>query len=340
MNIHAAGAVKSRLAKFGIDGFLIGIILVIMLAYVYPQPGIITQPVSLEAIAGYGVSVIFFFYGLKLNFKKLAGELMNWRMHITIQVITFLAFPLLGLIIKPFFEENSLLWLGIFYLSCLPSTVSSSVVMVSIARGNVPAAIFNASISTLLGVFITPLWMIAFIETEAVYAGTGTIIVKLIVQVIVPVAAGMLLHTYGAGFAERNKTRLKLFDQSVILLIIYTSFCHSFYSGAFGSLSITSLLFACAGMTVLFFVVYFFTAYICRLLNFKAADRITVLFCGSKKSLVHGTVMSKILFPATMPISIILLPVMLYHSLQLIFVGIIAQKTGSRHLHNNINTSL
>lgn len=330
-------SIQAKLSRFGIDGFLLGIILVILLAYFFPQPGIITEPVSLEQVSGYGVSVIFFFYGLRLNINKLAIELKNWRMHITIQVITFLVFPLIALLIKPLFNTDSITWLGIFYLCTLPSTVSSSVVMVSIAEGNVPAAIFNASVSTLLGVFITPLWMIPFIESNAVYAGTGAIIMKLIVQVMLPVAAGLLLHKYGGSFAEKNKKRLKLFDQSVILLIIYTSFCHSFYNHTFEVLSLSSLLFVCVGMAALFFIVYFFTKYVCRIFKFKQKDTITVLFCGSKKSLVHGTVMSKVLFASTMPVSLILLPIMLYHSLQLIFAGIIAQQLRREHLQNNIN---
>lgn len=54
---------------------------------------------------------------------------------------------------------------GRLFLATLPSTVSSSVVMVSIAGGNMAAAIFNASVSSLIGVFVTPLWMGIFLET-------------------------------------------------------------------------------------------------------------------------------------------------------------------------------
>ncbi|MFT3946535.1 MAG: bile acid:sodium symporter family protein [Agriterribacter sp.] len=322
----AANTIKSQLGRLGIDGFLLGIISAIIFAYFFPRPGIITQPVSLEQVAGYGVSVIFFFYGLRLSFKKLAIELMNWRMHIVVQLTTFIIFPVIALAAKPFFNADSILWAGIFYLCTLPSTVSSSVVMVSIAGGNVPAAIFNASISTLLGVFITPLWMIPFIEEKAAYTGTSSIILKLVIQVVAPVCCGLLLHKYGGVFAEKYKKRLKLFDQAVILLIIYTSFCHSFYNRVFEAFSVAILLYLCAGMSALFFAVYYLTRFVCKLFKFQQRDCTTVLFCGSKKSLVHGTVMSKVLFTATQPVSLILLPVMIYHSLQLIFMGIIAQR--------------
>lgn len=326
MHAGTVNTIKARLGRFGIDGFLIGIISVIALAYFFPQPGIITRPFSLEQVAGYGVSIIFFFYGLKLDVKKLSIELTNWRMHIIVQFTTFIVFPVIALLVKPFFGIDSLLWLGIFYLCTLPSTVSSSVVMVSIAEGNVPAAIFNASVSTLLGVFVTPLWMIPFITEKVVYTDTSAIILKLVVQVVVPVCCGLVLHKYGGAFAEKHKKRLKLFDQAVILLIIYTSFCHSFYNRAFEAFSMSTLLYICAGMSALFFIVYYLTMFICKRFKFEQRDCTTVIFCGSKKSLVHGTVMSKVLFTATLPVSIILLPVMIYHSLQLIFVGIIAQR--------------
>ena len=328
-------SIQATLGKFGIDGFLLGIFLAILLAYFFPQPGVISEPVSLEQVSGYGVSIIFFFYGLRLNIKKLAIELKNWRMHVTIQAITFFVFPLIALLVKPSFNIDSAIWLGLLYLCSLPSTVSSSVVMVSIAEGNVPAAIFNASISTLLGVFITPLWMIPYIEISVVHADTWAIISSLIIQVMLPVAAGLLLHKYGSGYAEKYKKILKRFDQSVILLIIYTSFCHSFYNRSFEILSFANLMYVCAGMAALFFIVFFFTRYICRLFKFQQKDTITVLFCGSKKSLVHGTVMSKVLFSAAMPIGVILLPIMIYHSLQLIFVGIIAQRIKNKRLHIN-----
>lgn len=316
------------LKRLGIDGFLIAIIVAIIVAYIFPKPGIIEEPVSLEEIAGYGLSLVFFFYGLKLNFTKLKSELSNWRMHIIVQLVTFLLFPVIALALKPFFSpEYKMLWLGIFYLCALPSTVSSSVVMVSIAGGNLPAAIFNASISTLAGIFITPLWILPLLDQEpGASVDSNAIVIKLSLQVLAPVITGILLHPFGHRFAERNKNRLRLFDQTVIILIIYAAFCHSFYNNAFAEFSWWLLILLAIGMSVLFFFVYYLIGIICRKLGFNLADRITVLFCGSKKSLVHGTVMSKVLFTGSLPISVLLLPIMIYHALQLVFVSIIAQK--------------
>lgn len=327
MNIQSASKRRITLKTMGIDGFLMAIISVIIAAYFFPQPGIATKPVSLEKIGAYGMSLIFFFYGLKLNMQRIVAALRNWRVHIVIQLTTFIIFPLIAILVKPLFpEQHFILWLGIFYLCVLPSTVSSSVVMVSIADGNIPSAIFNASISTLLGVFITPLWMMPYLTSGNNDFSAADIIFKLMLQVLVPVMLGLLLNKYWAVYAEKYKKQLRYFDQSIIVLIIYTSFCHSFYNHAFSGFSISLLIELLIGLTAFFFIMFFLVRVISRSLRFNNKDTITVLFCGSKKSLVHGTVMSKVLFPASASVSVILLPLMLYHALQLIFASIIAQK--------------
>lgn len=320
---------RSALSRFGIDGFLLAIIAMVILASLFPGPGVAKEPISLEEIANYGVSVIFLFYGLRLSPEKMKAGLSNWKMHLVIQFTTFILFPLLVLLIKPLFHESIFsLWLGVFFLSALPSTVSSSVVMVSIAKGNIPAAIFNASLSSMLGIFITPLWTGLFIAADTGGFDASSIVLKLCLQVLLPVVAGIILHRYFGRFAEKQSKTLKLFDQSVILLIIYTSFCKSFAEHLFDGLGITKILLLAAGMVLLFFLVFGLMNIISRLLHFSREDRVTVVFCGSKKSLVHGTVMSKVLFPQTTLSGIIILPLMLYHALQLIAASIIAQKMG------------
>lgn len=322
---------KGTFKESGVGGFLMAIMAAILLAWIKPSWGVSESDLSLEKLTGYGVSVIFFFYGLTLSFQKLKAGLADWRMHIIVQLSTFVLFPLLLIAIKPFFgDESNLLWISIFYLASLPSTVSSSVVMVSVAEGNVPAAIFNASISSLLGIFITPLWMGLFLESAHGEFDLSGIILKLVVQVLLPVVVGILLHSRLGAFAEKNRSRLKFFDQSVILLIIYVSFCQSFYHHVFDDVSITELLLLGAGMIALFLSVISLMNMISKWFNLKRENRITVLFCGSKKSLVHGTVMSKVLFAQSASTGMILLPLMLYHALQLILASIIAQRMASR----------
>ncbi|MCG2617214.1 bile acid:sodium symporter [Terrimonas sp. NA20] len=320
---------KATLSKLGIDGFLLAIITMVLLAWLFPGPGIATKPIPLEEVGNYGVSVIFLFYGLRLSPEKMKAGLANWKMHLVIQFTTFVLFPVLILLAKPLFNESYFpLWLGIFFLAALPSTVSSSVVMVSIAKGNMPAAIFNASLSSLLGIFITPLWTGLFIAADTGGFDTSKIVLKLCLQVLLPVIAGLVLHRWLGAFAEKHKKTLKTFDQAVILLIIYTSFCHSFAEHLFDNLGITTILLLAAGMIGLFLMIFGLMNLISRILGFSKEDQVTVVFCGSKKSLVHGTVMSKVLFPDSTLAGIMILPLMIYHALQLIAASIIAQKMG------------
>ena len=320
------------LSKVGFDGFLLMIATMILLAYFLPQPGLIQEPVSLEDIASVGVSFIFLFYGLRLSVEKLKTGLANWKMHIVVQLTTFLFFPLIVLAFRPLFIDTDfeLLWLGVFFLAALPSTVSSSVVMVSIAKGNIPAAIFNASISSLIGVVVTPLWVGLFIASATGHFDISDIVIKLVLQVLLPVIIGISLNARFGAFAEKYKKQLKYFDQAVILTIIYTSFCKSFTEHLFDGFTALELVGLTTGMMLLFFVVFFCIGLICRLLGFSEEDRITVLFCGAKKSLVHGTVMSKVLFQHSTIAGIVLLPLMLYHALQLIAASIIAQSMARR----------
>lgn len=318
--------------RAGLDGFVIALIGMIVLAYLWPMPGVQKGYLSLSAIANYGVSLIFFFYGLGLNLEKLRTGLSNWRLHMVVHSTTFILFPLLVLLGEPLFETNGseLLWLGVFYLAALPSTVSSAVVMVSMAGGNIPAAIFNASISSLIGVFITPLWMGLVMQSAEGSFDFWSAIGKLILQVLVPVTLGIFLHSKLGAFAEKHRRKLRYFDQSIILLIVYTSFCESFAGNMFKGYSPLDILLLGACMIGLFLLVYVVTSGVSRLFQFSRADRITAVFCGSKKSLVHGTVMAKVLFSGSSITGIILLPIMLYHALQLIVASIIAQSMAQK----------
>lgn len=319
------------LARVGLDWFILALLAMIGVARLWPEPGMQTGPLSLSSLTNVGVSLIFFFYGLKLNFEQLKAGLRNYQLHLLIHLTTFVLFPALvlaarALLIQP---DTVLLWTGIFYVAALPSTVSSSVVMVSLAGGNLPAAIFNASISSLIGVFITPIWMSVLLTAGSDSFDLQGVMIKLSLQVIVPVLLGLALNQRLGWLASQYKTPLRYFDQITILLIVYTSFCESFTLNLFADYSVADLLWLSAGMLVLFFVVYGLVWLACRLLHFSRADGITALFCGSKKSLVQGSVMAKVLFSASTA-GVALLPIMVYHALQLIVASILAQRMAAQ----------
>jgi solute carrier family 10 (sodium/bile acid cotransporter), member 7 len=324
--------ITRKTAGFGFDPFLLTLLLLILLAYLWPDIGKEEGPLPLEEVTTYGVALIFFFYGLRLSPEKLRSGLSQWRLHLLVQLTTFLLFPLLVFLAWTVWgsRDQQTLWLGTFYLAALPSTVSSSVVMVAIAGGNLPAAIFNASISSLLGVFLTPLWMGLLLESQFGDFDLWSVLGKLVLQVLVPAMLGIGLHSRLGGIAERYRQQLKFFDQTIILLIVYSAFCDSFARQAFRGLSGWDLFLLGLLMSVFFFLVLGLVQLASRALGFSRENKITAMFCGSKKSLVQGSVMSKVLFPDANTVGLVLLPLMLYHALQLVYASMLAQAMARR----------
>ncbi|MBC6609900.1 bile acid:sodium symporter [Hymenobacter sp. BT507] len=318
---------SALLARIASEWFLLGLGGVVLLAYLFPDAGSAASPLPWHTITTVGVSIIFFAYGLRLSPAKLKAGMRNWQLHMLTQLTTFALFPLLALAVRPFFtgEEGQLLWQSIFFLCALPSTVSTSVVMVSIALGNIPAAIFNATLSGLLGIVLTPLLAGLVLHTSAAGIPLQDLILDLVGQVIVPVAAGVLLNRWLGAFAERNGKLLRTSDQVIILLIVFTAFCESFAEGVFRSYAIQDVVLLSVGMIALYFAVFGLVWGLGRLLGFPHEDRITAVFCGSKKSLVHGSVFASLLFPGAAT-GALLLPLMLYHALQIIVASTMAQR--------------
>ncbi len=307
------------------DRFVMLLIGMILLAWFVPG---IEKVLPLQTISTYGISGIFFLYGLRLNPRQMMAGIANWKLHVLVQSSTFILFPLLVLAVLPAMHGNDqfALWLAVFYLAALPSTVSSSVVMVSIAGGNVPGAIFNASISGLIGILVTPLWMGLFMVSGAADFQLFPIFLELILKILLPVFVGMALHRFWGRFAEKYKKQLGIYDKTLILIIVYKSFSSSFSEGVFDGVNAIDLTMVAGGVVMLFVLVYMMTGHLSKRLGFSREDKITATFCGSKKSLVHGSVFSDVLFSGMGNAGIFLVPIMIYHAFQLLVISIIAQK--------------
>ena len=315
-----------------IDFFIVYLLFCIVLAYFFPGLATYQDGSFLSLLTSVGVSLIFFFYGLKLSFEQIKSGLKNWKLHLLVQLATFVLFPVIVLLFRPLvgviISEQS--WMGFFFLAALPSTVSSSVVMVSLAKGNIPAAIFNASISGLIGVLVTPLWMSLFLDftTENILSD---VYFGLFVEIILPVVLGLLLQKFLGLWAQRNSKRLSNFDKTIILLIVYGSFAHSFQSGIFDTLGVFDLIELIITTILLFWVAYGLLFVLCKyVLKFNQEDQITALFCGSKKSLTHGSVFGKFIFLNNPYAGLYFLPIMIYHAFQIFVVTFIAQRYHQR----------
>jgi sodium/bile acid cotransporter 7 len=317
---------SASLARVGLNGFLLGIFVAIGLAAILPELGSMESNIPWKPFIQVGIALLFFFYGLKLDPAQLRAGLSNWRLHVLIQVTTFLGFPLLVFALVNFvpgLDPNFAL--GISYLGALPSTVSAAVVLVSISGGNVPAAIFNASISSLLGVVMTPFWMGIAGGEVAGELDLWASIVDLSIKVVLPVILGLAMHRYLFPKIKPYLNRLKYLDQTVILSIVFTTFSESFSQRLFASFSWLSLGGLSLVMLFILLLVVGILYLLVRSLSFSKEDQIAAIFCGSTKSLVHGVAIGKVLFPSAAIFGLVLLPVMLYHLQQLILGSILAR---------------
>ena len=366
---------RQLLKRIGIDNFILALFAAVVAAWIYPYFGARKGFFSLSTLANFCVSVIFFFYGLRLNWEKIRRGLSNYRMHAVVLLTSFLYFPLLALAIMatlgttPTTEEivalessanavavedvddaaaqiqqenvpasekkigaidaklmKTSIWLGVFFLAALPSTVSSSVVMTNIARGHGPAAIFDASASSLLGIFITPIWMRIFIDASTGGREFTSTFITLLFQVLVPIICGVLLNPQFGETARKHEKQLGRSDQASIVLIVYVSFCNSFADGMFRGLSTKTLTLLTLGLIALFFAVYFSVYLVCKILRFNREDKIATLFCGTKKSLVHGVTIARAIVGSQAMVGALILPTMIYHAMQLIVVSAIARR--------------
>lgn len=315
-----------------IDWFLTGMAAAVGLAYFFPNPGAAGGSLHPELLTKLGIALIFFLNGVSLSFASMKSGMLQWKLHLVVQTATFLLFPILGLLalwlIGPHIAPD--LRLGFFYLCALPSTVSSSVAMTAAARGNVPAAVFNATLSSLLGVFLTPMWIALVMKSGGQPMPFGKVIVDLLEWLVLPLIIGQISRPLLANWAKGHKKFISTVDRCTILLLVYTSFCDSMKTGVWSGHGLGIVAGTLVGATVLFFVVLGIVSAVCDALGFSSKDRTAAVFCGSKKTLASGVPMARLIFGAHPGLSMILLPIMIYHPLQLVICGALAGKWAKR----------
>jgi len=312
------------------DGFVIAMLGAVALALAVPWLGAPGGPLPLGAITQWGIALVFFLHGANLLREVLMRGLSHWRLHLFVQASTFVLFPLIGGAILFAGRMTSMpadLLLGFFYLCALPSTVSSSVAMTAIGRGNIPAAVFNASLSGLIGMVVTPLLVGAVGDGMAADTPSiGSAIGDVALTLLLPFALGQASRRLTGAFIARNKAWIGKVDRTVIVLIVFTAFAASTASGTWAEFGI-GLLALTIGLTGAILALALSTTTLCaRLVGFGRADEVTAVFCGSKKSLANGAPMARILFASNPSLGLIMLPIMIYHQLQLIVCSVLARR--------------
>ncbi|CAN5342711.1 bile acid:sodium symporter [soil metagenome] len=311
------------------DNFTLSLVATVALASLFPARGVGAQ--WFEWITDFAIGLLFFLHGAKLSREAILSGITAWRLHLLIFACTFVLFPVLGIILKPVLSPlvTPALYTGILFLCVLPATVQSAIAFTAMARGNVPAAVCSASASTLLGVFVTPLLVGLLVAPHGGIDVSFDTIGKILLQLMVPFVAGHLLRPWIGTWVNRHKSKLVLVDRGSILLVVYTAFSAAVIEGLWSQVPLKALAGLIVVNGVLLAAVLVSTTFIARRLGFSKEDEITIVFCGSKKSLASGVPMANVLFAAN-AVGAIVLPLMLFHQIQLMVCAVLAGRYARR----------
>jgi sodium/bile acid cotransporter 7 len=310
----------------GLDPFLLLLVITMAAASLLPARGAAVP--LFEGATDLAIVLLFFLHGAKLSRQAIVAGIGNWRLHLLVMASSFLLFPILGVGIAragAAFTTPEILS-GIVYLTLLPSTVQSSIAFTALARGNVAAAVCSASLSNITGIVLTPVLVGLLIHVQGSAPGVSLgAIEAIMLQLLLPFVAGHLLRPLIAGFIDRHRKLLTPVDRSSILLVVYTAFSAAVVGGIWQRTEAIDLIIILGISVVLLAFVMAANLFVARRLKLPRGDEIVLLFCGSKKSLVSGVPMAGAIF-APAQVGVIILPLMIFHQLQLIVCAVIAAR--------------
>lgn len=314
-------------ARIRKEWFIIGIVLVILSAKVHPSFGVKGGPLKPEITISYiAVSLIFFNSGLSLKTEELTSALFHVRLHLFIQSFTLVFFPVcVWLLLRVLTLTNIDQWLlrGLQTVSCMPPPVSSAVILTKAVGGNEAAAIFNSAFGSFLGIVVTPVLLLLFLGSSS-SVPFSSIFSQLFMTVVVPLVLGQVCRRFLREFLDRRKPPFGVVSSCVLLMIIYTTFCDTFSNSSI-QLDPTSLLFI---VLIIFsiqisFMLLTFTFSTRSNSSFSPADTVAIVFCSTHKSLTLGIPMLKIVFAGFEHLSLISVPLLIYHPAQILLGSVL-----------------
>ncbi len=312
------------LKLLALDRFTILLIGMLVLATFLPVSGQVAHYFNI--LTTVAIAVLFFLHGAKLSREAVVEGMLHWKMHVLVFTFTFVIFPAIGLVAKPILEPllgQQLYW-GFLFLCFLPSTVQSSIAFTSIARGNVAGAVCSASFSNIIGMLITPILVSYFILGQQQHGfDPMQSIVQIMLLLLLPFVLGQLLRPYIIQYLLKRPSVVRAFDQGSIFMVVYGAFSSAVVAGLWQQVSGLTLFYLTLACSSLLTVVMLLAWYMPQWLRFNRADQITIFFCSSKKTLASGVPMAQILFIGQ-PLGIIVLPIMIFHQIQLMVCAVIA----------------
>ncbi|MDO4821399.1 MAG: bile acid:sodium symporter family protein [Rothia sp. (in: high G+C Gram-positive bacteria)] len=316
-------ALPQKLRSWRPDPLITLILLAVALAIIFPARGDFAEGFSVATKIAIGL--LFFLYGARLSPQEALQGLKNWRLHSTILGFTYLIFPLIGLALYPIQGLiGRELYLGLLFMTLVPSTVQSSVAFTSIARGNVAGAIVSASASNIVGVVATPLLVMMLMQSDQLTI-SGSVFGDIALQLLLPFILGQLLRRWVGDIAKNKLT--KHVDRLSIAMVVYAAFSDGIVQGIWTRISPWQILLLVLLSIALVEFLLWLSGVVAKKLGFSYGDRVAVQFCGSKKSLATGLPMAAVIFGGG-AVGALILPLMIFHQVQLMICAAKAARWG------------
>lgn len=312
-------------------GFTLALLGAVGMAFAFPAPGAREGCLQPAWLTNGGIALILLLQGLSLAAETIRASAGHWRLHGVIQGFTFGIFPLVGIL---WYGVMPVLWPsaptalrdGFLFLCVLPSTVSTSVVLTAVARGNTAGALFNAALSNVLGVFFTPVLVQLLLHATGRAVEFGPLLLNILGLTLLPFFVGMALRQRVKSWVDRHKVWVTRLCNAVVVFIVYTAFCDSVADRVWQRYGGTFTLQVLGAVLALFVLMSALAGLTCRGLQLNRADAIAAYFCAVKKTLALGVPLAVLIFGVTPELPLILLPVMFYHPVQLLVNGWLANR--------------
>lgn len=306
------------------DPLIVLIILAVIIAIIAPARGNFAD--IFGQLTNVAIALLFFLYGARLSTQEALNGLKHWRLHLTILAFTFVVYPLIGIALRPLTAVISHdMYLGILFLTLVPSTVQSSVAFTSIAKGNVAGAIVSASVSNLVGVIITPLLVMFLMGTGGGVHIDTSVFGEIALLLLAPFVLGQLTRRWVGKVAQSKAT--KVVDRGSIAMVVYSAFSKGVVDGIWSSISLWDLAFLVVFAAIFVAFMLWLTRKASQKMGFNRADTIAIEFCGSKKSLATGLPMASVIFASGgASLGLLILPLMIYHQVQLMMCSWLAAR--------------
>ena len=310
------------------DPLIVLIILAVIIAIIAPARGNFAD--IFGQLTNVAIALLFFLYGARLSTQEALNGLKHWRLHLTILAFTFVVYPLIGIALRPLTAVISHdMYLGILFLTLVPSTVQSSVAFTSIAKGNVAGAIVSASASNLVGVIVTPLLVMLLMGTGGGVHIDTSVFGEIALLLLAPFVLGQLTRRWVGRVAQSKAT--KVVDRGSIAMVVSSAFSKGVVDGIWSSISLWDLAFLVVFAAAFVAFMLWLTRKASQKMGFNRADAIAIEFCGSKKSLATGLPMASVIFASGgASLGLLILPLMIYHQVQLMMCSWLAARYAQR----------